>query len=238
MLHHPHLTSVGRTAVTPIQELERCAFPLALRVMCVDDNRDVAESLADLLRLCGAAVEAYHDGHTALRAAELFHPQVAILDVMMPGMGGCELARRLRAVTPAPLLLIAQTGVSDAAARGRTADAGFDMHVTKPGDPVKLIGTLANFMWWLRAQERSPPSGASPGSKRSGPRGPGGAAPRPRRHRAGRCHGRFIVLPQPGTYNGPPTRPHRVQGRRPRCAAGRPAVPPTAWEGPGSPGRW
>jgi CheY-like chemotaxis protein len=140
--------------VSPILELERCAFPLSLCVVCVDDNQDAAISLSDLLRLCGAEVEAYHDGRSALLAAELFHPQVAILDVNMPGMDVCELARRLRGVTPPPLLLIAVTGMSDDSAKDRTADAGFDLHVTMPADQVVLISTLANFMWWLRARER------------------------------------------------------------------------------------
>src|SRR5205823_1000103 len=66
------------------------------RVLVVDDNVDAADSLALLLRLAGQEVRVAYDGPTAVLIARAFRPQVALLDIGMPGMDGYELARRLR----------------------------------------------------------------------------------------------------------------------------------------------
>lgn len=70
---------------------------LPLRVLCVDDNRDVADSTAELLRLVGFEARACYDGPTALAEAAAFLPSVCLIDLNMPGMDGDELATRLRA---------------------------------------------------------------------------------------------------------------------------------------------
>ena len=66
------------------------------RVLVVDDNVDAAQSLAMLLRILGQDVRTAHDGQSALESARASMPEVAILDIGMPGMNGHELARRLR----------------------------------------------------------------------------------------------------------------------------------------------
>src|SRR5262249_61835465 len=66
------------------------------RVLVVDDSADAARSLSMLLRLWKQDVRAAHDGTSGLALAEEFRPEVAILDIGMPGMDGHELARRLR----------------------------------------------------------------------------------------------------------------------------------------------
>ena len=113
------------------------------RILVVDDNRDAAESLEALLALLGAKVAVAFNGSDALAKAELFEPSIAILDIGMPGMDGCELARRLRAH---PRLhgigLIALTGWGQPDDRLRIARAGFDHHLLKPLDVDELTVAL------------------------------------------------------------------------------------------------
>lgn len=118
-----------------------------LRVLCVDDNRDIADTLGVLLDLAGYTARVCYDGLSALAAAEAFRPDAAILDLMMPGMDGIELARRLRAAPWAGTLpLVAVTALGDDDARRRTAEAGFDLHLTKPVDPDRLANVLADIV--------------------------------------------------------------------------------------------
>jgi CheY-like chemotaxis protein/two-component sensor histidine kinase len=109
------------------------------RVLVVDDNRDAAESLGMLLEMEHCKVSVAFDGLQALEALETFKPDIALLDIGMPGMDGYELARRIRA-TPRgrKLVLVALTGWSQADDKKRAADAGFDEHLTKPVDPDVL----------------------------------------------------------------------------------------------------
>ncbi len=128
---------------------------LTLRVLIVDDNHDAADTLAELLRLHGADVRVCYDGLTALEIATNFSFAAAILDIHMPVIDGCELARRLTTLVGSRrVLLIAMTGVSDAAARKRTAEAGFDLHLTKSAAPQVLIAALEAFHGWLADHPR------------------------------------------------------------------------------------
>jgi two-component system OmpR family response regulator len=123
---------------------------LRLRVLVVDDNQDAADTLADLLRLCGGDVRVCYDAQAALEAVGEFDYEAGVLDVHMPGTDGCQLARKLRALAvPKRVLLIALTGVSDEAARRRTAEAGFDLHLTKASAPEVLVAALDAFSRWL-----------------------------------------------------------------------------------------
>ncbi len=109
------------------------------RVLVVDDNQDVADSLALVLRLGGHDVRVAHDGPAALEAAHAYRPEVVLLDIGLPGMTGYEVARRLRQEPPAGLaLLIALTGYGQEEDRRRSSEAGFDVHLTKPVDPADL----------------------------------------------------------------------------------------------------
>jgi CheY-like chemotaxis protein len=65
-------------------------------VLVVDDNPDAVDSLALFLRLAGHEVRTAVDGPAAMRAAQAFRPEAIILDIAMPGLDGCEVARRLR----------------------------------------------------------------------------------------------------------------------------------------------
>lgn len=118
-----------------------------LRVLCVDDNRDAADTLGVLLELVGYESRVCYDGETALAAAAEFHPDAAILDLSMPGMSGDELARRLRATDWGKTLpLVALTALGGEDARELTAAAGFDLHLVKPVNPDRLANVLADIV--------------------------------------------------------------------------------------------
>src|SRR5205823_2257276 len=109
------------------------------RVLVVDDNVDAAESLAILLRLWGHDVRITHTGPQALERAEEYQPEIALLDIGLPGLSGYEVARRLRQQPQfAATVLIAVTGYGQESDRRQSADAGFDHHLTKPVNPAYL----------------------------------------------------------------------------------------------------
>jgi len=85
-----------------------------------------------------------HDGETAIRTFPEAHPEVAILDIGMPGMDGYELARRIRALHEGQeVLLVAVTGWGQAKDRAESCVAGFDHHLTKPVEPERLLQLVA-----------------------------------------------------------------------------------------------
>lgn len=109
------------------------------RVLVVDDNRDAATSLSFLLSSAGFQVETSFDGRSALETANRFRPQACVLDINMPGMNGYELAQHLRkCVAAQPLILATITGTDDDDHLDRAADAGFDLHFSKPADIVEV----------------------------------------------------------------------------------------------------
>ena len=113
------------------------------RVLVVDDNRDAAESLGMLLEMDNRRVSVAFDGLQALEVLDAFKPDIALLDIGMPGMDGYELARRIRATQRGRnMVLVALTGWGQAEDKKRAADAGFDEHLTKPVDPDMLTRVL------------------------------------------------------------------------------------------------
>lgn len=114
-----------------------------LRVLCVDDNRDAAVSLAELFELVGFDSRFAYDGESGLTEALEFRPDVCVLDINMPGLDGCGLADRLRQAFGQNVILIAVTGVANWQQCHRIAEAGFDVRLTKPADPDVIIQLLA-----------------------------------------------------------------------------------------------
>jgi signal transduction histidine kinase/ActR/RegA family two-component response regulator len=109
--------------------------PGGKRVLVVDDNADAAESIAVLLEMEGHEVKTVTDAMQALSCLETFTPQVAIIDIGLPGMNGYELAAGIRAnATQRKPLLIALTGYGQAEDFDRSRDAGFDHHFVKPAE--------------------------------------------------------------------------------------------------------
>ncbi len=109
------------------------------RVLLADDNQDSTRTFAMLLTLWGHTVEVAHDGEEALRTAESFKPDVALLDIGMPRMDGYEVARRIRSGPDGNRIkLVAVTGWDREEDRLRAAEAGFDRHLVKPVKPDLL----------------------------------------------------------------------------------------------------
>jgi PAS domain S-box-containing protein len=113
----------------------------ARRVLVVDDNVDAAESLSLLLQADGHHTELAHDGLAAVEATARFAPDIVLLDIGLPGLNGYEAAMRMRqhpGTRPRPTL-VALTGWGQQQDRERAAQAGFDLHLTKPVDPAVIM---------------------------------------------------------------------------------------------------
>ena len=116
-----------------------------LRVLVVDDSEDTAQTMKLFLEFAGHEVRAVYDGPSALVAYRTYHPDVVLLDVGLPGMNGYDVARQLRReLTPKCPMLVAVSGYGQEEDKQRAYDAGFDLHVTKPVDPRKLVSIIAS----------------------------------------------------------------------------------------------
>ena len=116
-----------------------------LRILIVDDNADVADSLAAFLKSDGYDIRIEYSGAAGLAAADEFDPHVVFCDVGMPGIDGHQVAAHLRADgRHAGTVLVAVTGWGTEEHRRRNQDAGFDVHLTKPVDPREVEKILAN----------------------------------------------------------------------------------------------
>jgi len=113
--------------------------PAGRRILIVDDNRDAANTLAQLLGMSGHVVRAVYDPELALDALLDFTPDLAFLDVGMPKLNGLELAAMIRADARGnDVVLIALTGWGQEDDRRRSRAAGFDYHLVKPADPFEI----------------------------------------------------------------------------------------------------
>jgi CheY-like chemotaxis protein len=116
-------------------------------ILVVDDNEDAADTCATLLRLSGYTVRVAYSPDEAIEILRQFTPQVAILDIGLPGMSGYELARIMRAP---PIgfrgRVVALTGYGQAADIAASTEAGFDAHLTKPAAHSQLLELLERLM--------------------------------------------------------------------------------------------
>ncbi|MDB5812492.1 MAG: integral rane sensor hybrid histidine kinase, partial [Betaproteobacteria bacterium] len=117
----------------------------AKRLLVVDDHDDARITLCRVLELSGHRVLEGRDGAEGLRIAAAELPDVAIIDIGLPGMDGYEMARQLRA-QPATrgIMLIALTGYGLQDDRRRSREAGFDVHLVKPADPERIAAAIAS----------------------------------------------------------------------------------------------
>ena len=118
----------------------------ALRVVVVEDNYDQNAALSRLLEKHGFEVTSRaYDGQSGLNVIKDVEPDVAILDIAMPGLDGFELARRLREEMTSPLRLVALTGFGDESNKSEAVQAGFDAYFRKPADWPALQSLLADY---------------------------------------------------------------------------------------------
>lgn len=125
-------------------ELPPAGTSPSLRVLVVDDDPLVAESMLVFLELEGHQVRSAESGETALRLLPAFAPQVVLLDIGLPGQDGYEVARAIRRMPGGDALeLIAVSGYGHEEAMLRSRQAGFDEHLVKPVDPERIRRMLS-----------------------------------------------------------------------------------------------
>lgn len=114
------------------------------RILVVDDDPDSREALSELLRLSGHDVLAAADGKMALALVVRDRPEVILLDLGLPDLDGCEVARRLRAAPGGERpFVVGLTGYSREETSERMRASGFDEHMLKPCEPEQLEQLLA-----------------------------------------------------------------------------------------------
>jgi CheY-like chemotaxis protein len=113
------------------------------RILVVDDNEDAADTCGTLLQMSGYDVQVAYTPEAALQMLDEAMPDVAILDIGLPGISGYELARRMRERGWRGRLA-AVTGYGQAADMAASKAAGFDAHLTKPVSPEQLLDLVAS----------------------------------------------------------------------------------------------
>jgi CheY-like chemotaxis protein len=129
-----------------VQAVER-AKPVELmqkrRFLVVEDNRDAALSMEMLLHRYGHIAYVAHDGIEAMKKASALRPDVVLLDLGLPRMDGYEVCRAIRAQSWGhDVLIIALSGWAQEEDRLKSARAGFDFHLAKPIDYLKLVALV------------------------------------------------------------------------------------------------
>jgi CheY-like chemotaxis protein len=112
-------------------------------VLVVEDNSDAREMLKSLLLLAGHSVHEAEDGPGGVRVALEVEPEVALIDIGLPGCDGYEVATAIRDALGARIRLVALTGYGLPEDEQRARGAGFDEHIVKPVDEATLARVLA-----------------------------------------------------------------------------------------------
>jgi signal transduction histidine kinase/DNA-binding response OmpR family regulator len=119
--------------------------PAGLRVLVVDDNRDVADSTASVMRLNGCDVHVAYDGKAALESVQRLRPDAVLLDIGLPTIDGYLVAEHIRAHPENErTMIVAVSGYGQEQDRVRSKSVGFDYHVVKPIDPTVLAGLVGS----------------------------------------------------------------------------------------------
>lgn len=128
-------TGVGEKAEAP---------GVPLRIVIIDDNVDVNDSLNAVLRVMGHEVSTAFDGQAGLELIRATRPQLVVCDIGLPVIDGYQVITRLRETVEGPLpFMIALTGYGQPEDRARALQAGFDYHLTKPVDVEELLRLIA-----------------------------------------------------------------------------------------------
>jgi CheY-like chemotaxis protein len=145
-VHLPILLEAENREDSAKQETPKSAAFVAAphKVLIVDDNSDTAEAASELAVGWGHQVAVAHDGPDALEVARNFRPDIALIDIGLPEMNGYELARRFRELAGLEtVFLVAITGYGGEEDQRAAQEAGFNLHFTKPIDPIRLKRLLA-----------------------------------------------------------------------------------------------
>jgi signal transduction histidine kinase/DNA-binding response OmpR family regulator len=119
--------------------------PAGLRVLVVDDNRDVADSTASIMRMNGCDVHVAYDGKAALESVQRLRPDAVLLDIGLPAIDGYLVAEHIRAQPEnGSTMIVAVSGYGQEQDRLRSKSVGFDYHVVKPIDPTVLAGLVGS----------------------------------------------------------------------------------------------
>ncbi|TLX63489.1 hybrid sensor histidine kinase/response regulator [Stutzerimonas nosocomialis] len=138
-----HLPVLERQAPRPPERKAQALGSAGRSILVADDNHDIAETMAELLRLEGHQVHLAFDGIEALDVFQRIRPQVALLDIGMPGLRGDEVARAIRALPDGrEVVLVAITGWGQPKDKEASLAAGFDCHLTKPVDLGELLAAI------------------------------------------------------------------------------------------------
>jgi CheY-like chemotaxis protein len=140
-----HVPLAHSARPTPLPELRHGVR--GRRVLVVDDNKDGAQLLAELLMGAGLEVRTANDPPRALSLAESFRPELVILDIGLPVMDGYALARELIAcMGQTRPILLALTGYGQSEDKQRSLEAGFAFHLVKPADSAKLLKLIDSLL--------------------------------------------------------------------------------------------
>jgi DNA-binding response OmpR family regulator len=135
------------------------------RILVVDDDPTVADVVARYLLRDGHQVECVADGRVALSKAMENPPDLVVLDLMLPGMDGLEVCRRLRAASPVPVVML--TALGEETDRLVGLETGADDYVTKPFSPRELALRVRSVL--RRARGAVGSAGPAPASPARGP---------------------------------------------------------------------
>jgi signal transduction histidine kinase/DNA-binding response OmpR family regulator len=133
------------TAGLAAQATAAAPSPAGLRVLIVDDNRDVADSTASVMRMNGCDVHVAYDGRAALESVQRLRPDAVLLDIGLPAIDGYLVAEHIRARPEyGATMIVAVSGYGQDQDRERSKSVGFDYHVVKPIDPAVLAGLVGS----------------------------------------------------------------------------------------------
>ena len=129
----------------------------ALKVLVVDDNFDVAQTVGWMIETIGHEYRLVHEGELAVQTAQEYRPDAILLDINMPGMDGYAVCRALREQTLFnDTVIIAQTGWGQTQARTDAGESGFDHHLVKPVNMDRLEQLLAGILSVRRNSHAGP----------------------------------------------------------------------------------
>jgi DNA-binding response OmpR family regulator len=134
--------------------------PESTKILVVEDDANVAEVLSRYLRREGFEVACLDDGAAALEQALAAPPDLAVLDIMLPGLSGLELCRRLRAVMDVPIIML--TALGEEADRVVGLELGADDYVTKPFSPREVTARVKAILRRARAPNDAAPEASAP----------------------------------------------------------------------------